>query len=214
MKSKIQQHPIQQLSSLLLFLIFVLFLLPVLILSAGAYRTSVEGENLNYNLYTAVNYITTKFRQHETPTGKIRNTGLDPDGSGQEGTALKGILVSTMPRSETGTRIRVTTFEGLNALAFDDEIDGNIYHTWLFLKDGELKELYAMEGVMPDASMGSTIAELTFFEVEEDSQGLYWFTLQDKDGRSSRFCLHAGVPGSSSENNEPADKTPYAEEVA
>ncbi|MBR2258449.1 MAG: DUF4860 domain-containing protein [Blautia sp.] len=66
MNPKLTQHPILSFSSLLLFFIFVLFLLPVLILSAETYRASVRGQEQNTNLYTAANYITAKFRQHDT----------------------------------------------------------------------------------------------------------------------------------------------------
>ena len=59
------QHTISSFSSLLLFFVFILFLLPVLILAAGAYQSSVEGKHLCDNLYTASTYLTTKFRQYD-----------------------------------------------------------------------------------------------------------------------------------------------------
>ncbi|MBR2527394.1 MAG: DUF4860 domain-containing protein [Blautia sp.] len=65
-KKRITQHPILSLASLLLFFLFVLFLLPVLILSAEVYRSNVKGQEVNNNLYTASNYITAKFRQHNS----------------------------------------------------------------------------------------------------------------------------------------------------
>ena len=167
MRSKITEHPIQQLSSLLLFVVFVLFLLPILILSAGAYKTSVEAENLNNNLYTASNYITTKFRQYDMPSGDNRK------------------------------EISRTELQGLTALSFAEEINGVHYRTWLYLLDGQLKELYAQDAAegLPDVSMGMTIADLNRFDFNETEDGFYWFTLEDAGGVQSRFCLHAGAPG-------------------
>lgn len=164
MRSKITQHPIQQLSSLLLFTFFVLFLLPVLIFSAGAYKTSVEAENLNNNLYTASNYITTKFRQHDRQI----------DGQSQ---------------------ISMVRIQDHPALSFVDEIGGARYRTWLYLLDGRLKELYALDSDqnLPDVSMGMTIADLSVFSFEETSDGLYWFTIEDENGVRSRFCLHTSA---------------------
>ena len=169
MRSKITQHPIQQLSSLLLFLLFVMFLLPVLILSAGAYRTSVEAENLNSNLYTASNYITTKFHQFDS-------------------------------LEDGHSRIEITTIGALPALSFTEEIEGTGYRTWLYLLNGELKELFAKDtgeedvALLPDPDMGMRIASLSVFDIQSED-GTFWFTLEDENHVRSRFCLHAGAPG-------------------
>ena len=72
-----KQHSISSFSSLLLFFVFVLFLLPVLILSAGVYQASVSGKRVNDNLYTASTYLTTKFRQHDGEGMRIYETKVD-----------------------------------------------------------------------------------------------------------------------------------------
>ena len=66
------QHSVQSASTLLLFFLYVLFLLPVLIMSAGAYRKSVEGQERGHNLYTASGYITAKFRSYDTEVHRIQ----------------------------------------------------------------------------------------------------------------------------------------------
>ncbi|MBR2766312.1 MAG: DUF4860 domain-containing protein [Blautia sp.] len=72
-----RRHSILSLASLLLFFMFVLFTLPVLIESAQAYRASVNGQDQNINLYTAENYIITRFRQfdHAGDSVQIRSLG-------------------------------------------------------------------------------------------------------------------------------------------
>lgn len=59
------RHNIDSLATLLLFALFVLFLLFLLLFGAGSYQASVQGLDTGNNLYTAVSYITTKFRQHD-----------------------------------------------------------------------------------------------------------------------------------------------------
>ncbi len=165
MRSKITQHPIQQLSSLLLFTFFVLFLLPVLILSAGAYKTSVEAENLNNNLYTASNYITTKFRQHDRLTGGLSQISLSQ---------IQGYPALSFTDDIEGEQYRTWLYL----------MDGHLKE--LYTRDsGQMQ---------PDVSMGMRIADLAVFSFEETTEGLYWFTMEDEQGARSRFCLHASHP--------------------
>ena len=159
MKQKQVQHPILSFSSLLLFFVFVLFLLPVLILSAEAYRASVHGQEQNANLYTASNYITAKFRQHDI---------------GENDIFLSELM-------------------GIPALCFSDTLNEEAYTTYLYLIDGELKELFTAKDSQAPPSMGTVIASLADFSVTETQDGMFWFSLTDKDGSTSRFALHRGV---------------------
>lgn len=73
----VRKHSVENLFSVLLFGLFVLFLLLMLLFCALAYRTAVEGTEENNNLRTAQAYITTKFHQHdahgETFLGTLQN---------------------------------------------------------------------------------------------------------------------------------------------
>ena len=71
MKHKMPHHSVQSVSTLLLFFMFILLLLPVLIMGTGVYRASVEGLERGNNLYTASDYITTKFRQYDRENCRI-----------------------------------------------------------------------------------------------------------------------------------------------
>ena len=170
MKQKLKQHSVMSVSSLLLFFLFVLFLLPMLIESAQAYRINVQGQERNNNLYTASAYITTKFRQFDWSGGKIT---LEPFVSGSD---------------------EADAAESFPALCFISDKNGSTYCTYLYLYEGQLKELYTQMGSMADAAMGTTIAVLSGFEVEIDENGLYYFKLTDPEGISSVFCLHGGLP--------------------
>ena len=161
MKHTLPHHSVQSASTLLLFFLFILFLLPVLILGAGTYRASVEGLDRNQNLYTASGYITAKFRQYDTPEG----------------------------------RIRLDSLEGIPALSFSENSGEEKVITYLYLTGNELKELFTVEGSAASAQMGTTIASLASFSVEERDHGLYAFHLVDEQGSESRFLLHAGFPG-------------------
>ena len=61
-----RSHSIDTLFVITLLGLFLIFLLMMLLFSTRAYRTAVEGNQENNNLYTASAYITEKFRQHDS----------------------------------------------------------------------------------------------------------------------------------------------------
>lgn len=96
------------------------------------------------------------------------------------------------------------TLHGIDALCFLDKIDGCEYQTYLYLQDGRLKELFAAVGVLPSPDMGTPIAELSSFQVEEDQNGFYHITLVDTQGTRTEFLLHPGGPDMSGERSSHA----------
>lgn len=70
------EHSVSSLFSLLLFGLFVLFLLLMLLFSARIYQQTVRSADSESSLGTAVSYITTKFRQHDSE-GDIFTGTLD-----------------------------------------------------------------------------------------------------------------------------------------
>ena len=61
-----RSHSIDTLFVITLLGLFLIFLLMMVLFSTQAYRTAVEGNQENNNLYTASAYITEKFRQHDS----------------------------------------------------------------------------------------------------------------------------------------------------
>ena len=61
-----RRHSVDTIFVIILLGIFLVFMLMMLLFSSQAYRTAVEGNQENNNLYTASAYVTEKFRQHDT----------------------------------------------------------------------------------------------------------------------------------------------------
>ena len=152
-----RRHPIDNLFTIALLGLFLIFLLMMLLFSAQAYRTAVAGTQVNNNLYTASAYITAKFRQHDS--------------------------------SET---ISIDTLDGSPALCMTDTVNDTPYVTYIYLKDHHLKELFTAAGNTPSAQMGTNIAELNDFQVQQETSGFYRITLKDPDGNTSSLLLHSG----------------------
>lgn len=154
-----RRHPIDNLFTIALLGLFLIFLLMMLLFSAQAYRTAVAGTQVNNNLYTASAYITAKFRQHDS--------------------------------SET---ISIDTLDGSPALCMTDTVNDTPYVTYIYLKDQHLKELFTAAGNTPSAQMGTDIASLNDFQIEQESGDFYRITLEDSDGNRSSLLLHFGAP--------------------
>lgn len=69
-----RSHSIDTLFVITLLGLFLIFLLMMLLFSTQAYRTAVEGNQENNNLYTASAYITEKFRQHDSSQSVFLDT--------------------------------------------------------------------------------------------------------------------------------------------
>ena len=154
-KRLITRHPVAELDSLLLFGIFVLFLLLMLLFSARIYQQTVKNTNAENTLGTAVSYLTTKFRQHDT---------------------TKGIFTGKL--------------DNLSALCFRDTLNDQDYITYIYLDQGNLKELFTSDSSSANASAGTTIAQLSDFQISESRPGFYSFELKDSEGNKETFYLH------------------------
>ena len=148
-------HPVAELASLLLFGIFVLFLLLMLLFSARIYQQTVKNTNAENTLGTAVSYLTTKFRQHDT---------------------VNGIFTGKL--------------DNLSALCFRDTLNDQDYITYIYLDQGNLKELFTSDSSSANASAGTTIAQLSDFQISESRPGFYSFELKDSEGNKETFYLH------------------------
>lgn len=135
-KRLITRHPVAELASLLLFGIFVLFLLLMLLFSARIYQQTVKNTNAENTLGTAVSYLTTKFRQHDT---------------------VNGIFTGKL--------------DNLSTLCFRDTLNDQDYITYIYLDQGNLKELFTSDSSSANASAGTTIAQLSDFQISESRPG-------------------------------------------
>ena len=144
-KRLITRHPVAELASLLLFGIFVLFLLLMLLFSARIYQQTVKNTNAENTLGTAVSYLTTKFRQHDT---------------------VNGIFTGKL--------------DNFSALCFRDTLNDQDYITYIYLDQGNLKELFTSDSSSANAD----------FQISESRPGFYSFELKDSEGNKETFYLH------------------------
>ncbi|HIU01779.1 MAG TPA: DUF4860 domain-containing protein [Candidatus Onthocola gallistercoris] len=95
--------------------------------------------------------------------------------------------------------IHAGTFEDYPALILHQKTENSSYTTYIYLMDGQLKELVALDGSNAAPESGQTILENTSVSIEETDSGLIRFTLTDSNGISYELT----VSPKSSEGSDP-----------
>lgn len=88
----------------------------------------------------------------------------------------------------------IDTLDGSPAFCMTDTVNDTPYVTYIYLKDQHLKELFTSAGNTPSTQMGTDIASLNDFQIQQESESFYRITLEDTDGNKSSLLLHCGVP--------------------
>ena len=98
---------------LALFGVFTISALMLVTVGADVYRHTVEDMSRNYETRTSVAYITEKIRQNDV----------------------------SLPEQYSEQSISIGTLSDCPALTLTQDINGELYCTYLYLHDGYLKEL-------------------------------------------------------------------------
>lgn len=122
-----------------------------------------------------------------------RAAARDMDTGTNLGTAAD-YLVTKFRQHDSEENLSLREFRGQQALCFTDVIEGQEYHTYIYLQDGRLKELFTASGSAASPDMGTPIASLSEFSTEETDGGFYRITMKDENGIQSSFLLHPGSP--------------------
>lgn len=155
------RHIVDLLFLLALFCVFAFSALMLVMLGSDIYQTTVQNMSKNYNSRTAFSYITEKIKQQ------------DQSGS-----------------------IAITTFGDGDALALYQNIgtsdaEEQSYVTYLYLDQGNIKELFTTADNTLSPSAGQSILECTTFQAKLISPGLYHVFLQTADGEEASLYINA-----------------------
>ena len=88
-----------------------------------------------------------------------------------------------------------TRFEDLDALCFYDDLGDTPCVTYIYLLDGELRELFTLSDASLSPEAGTPIARLSGFSAEQTTDGFLRIRLEDENGAVSSLTLHPGHPG-------------------
>lgn len=99
-------------------------------------------------------------------------------------------LTTKFRQHDTVNGIFTGKLDNLSALCFRDTLNDQDYITYIYLDQGNLKELFTSDSSSANASAGTTIAQLSDFQISESRPGFYSFELKDSEGNKETFYLH------------------------
>ena len=88
--------------------------------------------------------------------------------------------------------ISLTELEGIPSLLLKDNIDGDIFFTYIYFHDGALKELFVRSSMEPSPDMGSRIVVLDDFSVtaSPDLEDTLLIRTTGEEGHSLDASVH------------------------
>ena len=89
-------------------------------------------------------------------------------------------LTTKFRQHDTVNGIFTDKLDNLSALCFRDTLNDQ----------DNLKELFTSDSSSANASAGTTIAQLSDFQISESRPGFYSFELKDSEGNKETFYLH------------------------
>lgn len=84
--------------------------------------------------------------------------------------------------------VEVRDFDGIRALVLTEEIDGDLYDTMIYHKDGALCELLQLRGLEPEFDFGFETMEIDCFTIEKNGPAIV-LTAQNGAGESDSITV-------------------------
>lgn len=100
------------------------------------------------------------------------------------GTSLSYIS-EKIRQNDVNGEVELGKFDGCDSLILTQNIDDGLFYTYIYVDNGNLKELFVKDGVDASATAGTVIMPVDEFTMEQISDGLLKFTCTDTDGEKS-----------------------------
>lgn len=102
-------------------------------------------------------------------------------------------IFNKIHQADADNSVSVGSYCGVDAIILSEEIDNLTYCTYLYCYNGYLMELFTRYGQEIDPEYGTELMEISDFSVEQISDSLYRFTIDDKGGTKDLYIhTHAG----------------------
>lgn len=88
-------------------------------------------------------------------------------------------------QNDSGGDVSIGIYDGCDTLILQQDYNGTVYKTYIYMYENELKELFAKDGLDFQASMGKTILTVEDFSMDTIKDGVFWFSCTDADGQKA-----------------------------
>lgn len=85
--------------------------------------------------------------------------------------------------------VRTGEVAGQDALILEETIDGVAYETFLYVYDGQLREMLCLRGSEQDPAFGEAIGPARSLQIREPRTGLLQLEYTREDGRTNTACV-------------------------
>jgi hypothetical protein len=99
-------------------------------------------------------------------------------------------LTTKMRQADTDGCLLVSEFEGLDALLIREEIEGSVYHTWIYCYDGYVRELFFEDGLLFQPGDGQTIVPARELSVEASAENLIQLECVGETGNQETMTIY------------------------
>ena len=93
-------------------------------------------------------------------------------------------------QNDVSDSIFVGDVEGAPALVLNSTYGENIYSTYIYMYDGNLRELFVRASDSPSLIAGQIITGISGFSIESVSDQLYYISITDKDGENLSLYIN------------------------
>lgn len=104
-------------------------------------------------------------------------------------------IVEKVRQSDTAGSIRAEKIQGTDVLVLKQSVEGREYATYIYTREGMLKELFTRADREVTLSDGTGILELSDFSIEEKEGGLLKGAITDNRGFTRTFWIYRECEG-------------------
>lgn len=85
--------------------------------------------------------------------------------------------------------VTLGSFDGCDALIIKQSVGEDIYYTYIYADNNELKELFIKDGAFANATSGHKILDIQDFSIEQISDNLLKFSCTDRNNQTASSII-------------------------
>lgn len=85
--------------------------------------------------------------------------------------------------------VTLGSFDGCDALIIKQSVEEDIYYTYIYADNNELKELFIKDGAFANAASGHKILDIQDFSIEQISDNLLKFSCTDRTNQTASSII-------------------------
>ena len=98
-------------------------------------------------------------------------------------------ICEKLHQNDCESSIRLGSFDGCDAIIMEQRHENEVYYTYIYAYQQELKELFVKKDVQVSAPFGRTILKIEDFSIEQLSEDLIRISCSDQKGKKAAATI-------------------------